>query len=96
MLFNFMSQTLPWETGRDLRCSCCADHLSSGVAAWTGRKGVSSVPTFHVWALFQREMELQISTTQQDKCERNTSICLNSALGWIGHDVTHLQLLVQK
>jgi hypothetical protein len=54
------------------------------------------VSTFHVWALFQREMELQMSTTQQDKSERNTSICLNSALGWIGHDVTHLQLLVQR
>ncbi|CAK9193741.1 unnamed protein product [Sphagnum troendelagicum] len=27
--------------GRDLSCSCFANHLSSGVAAWTGRKGVS-------------------------------------------------------
>jgi len=81
---------------RKASCSCCANHLSSGVAAWTGRKRVCWVSTFHVWALFQREMELHISTTQQDKSERNTSICLNSAFGWIGHDVTHLQLLVQR
>ncbi|CAM6005960.1 unnamed protein product [Sphagnum balticum] len=65
-----LSAIQQYPTRRDLRCSCCANHFSSGAAAWTEDKRI----TFR-WILLYKCQEVfehgEIAKEKADKTEQD-------------------------
>ncbi|CAK9193749.1 unnamed protein product [Sphagnum troendelagicum] len=103
-----LSAVQQYPTGRDLRCSCCANHFSSGAAAWTEFVEEDERITFR-WILLDKCQEVfehgetakekavkteQDSETQIDPKERVLK-CPNSRRCMLGK-ISFIQELHKK
>ncbi|CAM6064239.1 unnamed protein product [Sphagnum tenellum] len=71
-----LSAVYQYATGRDLRCSCCANHFSSGAAAWTEFVDHERI-TFR-WILLDKCQEVfqygEIAKEKAEKTEQDSEI----------------------